>query len=149
MTTVTLTPWKADYCTGHPQIDAEHQALFDMVGDLHAAIARNAPCRELKERINTLASHTLAHFQHEEALMQQHDYPGLDRHKQTHENLAGKVGQLVRQFDREFAPDERGACITTELTQFLNEWLVHHIRGEDGKMAQFFHQAGIGDRAIP
>ena len=28
--------------------------------------------------------------------------------------------------------------VTTEITQFLKEWLAHHIKGEDQKMIDFF-----------
>jgi hemerythrin len=34
--------------------------------------------------------------------------------------------------------DRNTEAVTTEITQFLTEWLAHHIKGEDKKMIQFF-----------
>jgi hemerythrin len=34
--------------------------------------------------------------------------------------------------------DHNAEVVTTEITQFLTEWLAHHIKGEDQKMIQFF-----------
>ncbi|MEI6065040.1 MAG: hemerythrin domain-containing protein, partial [Pseudanabaena sp. ELA748] len=59
-------------------------------------------------------------------------YPDYDRHKQTHDHLLSKVDNLLLKFR-----DRDTRVITTEITQFLVEWLAHHIKGEDQKMIQF------------
>ncbi|MCX5934198.1 MAG: hemerythrin domain-containing protein, partial [Pseudanabaena sp. LacPavin_0818_WC45_MAG_42_6] len=80
-----------------------------------------------------LANHTIEHFQTEESLMMRVDYPDYDRHKQTHDCLLSKVDNLLLKFR-----DRNTEAVTTEITQFLTEWLAHHIKGEDKKMIQFF-----------
>lgn len=132
--------WKDEYCTGDSRIDQEHQLLFDLVNRLHDAIQRSTQPDELQDEFQgkfqallvTLAAHTADHFEHEEALMQQHAYPGYGRHKQVHDNLQLKIAHLLEQFSR------AEVVLKTDLTQFLTEWLAHHIRGEDQKMIQFF-----------
>lgn len=66
--------------------------------------------------------------------MQRHHYPGYERHKQVHDGLTTKVVNLLDRFD------QHAASLTVDLTTFLSDWLVHHIRGEDQKMIQFFRQ---------
>ncbi|WP_204154112.1 bacteriohemerythrin [Leptolyngbya sp. CCY15150] len=129
---MTIAHWHNDYCTGDDRIDREHRSLFDMVNDLHHALERSAPLLELRDLLTTMATHTVEHFRHEEALMQDHQYPGYARHKQVHDNLLAKVNSLINRL-------ERGeAVLGSEVTACLTEWLAHHIRGEDQSMIRFF-----------
>lgn len=129
--TLTIAQWQAEYLTGDARIDQEHQTLFGMVNDLHAAMQTAASPAQLQAMIQAMADHTAEHFQHEEALMRSHNYPGYGRHKQVHDNLLEKVSRLLAQFDR---PDP---VLSDNLTEFLTEWLAHHIRGEDQNMIEF------------
>ncbi len=70
---LTVAHWQDDYLTGDARIDQEHKILFDMVNDLHAAMQNSASAARLQAMMQTMASHTTEHFQHEEALMQAHD----------------------------------------------------------------------------
>jgi len=127
----TIAHWQDDFLTGDVRIDQEHQILFDMVNDLHAAIQVAASPIRLQAMIQTMADHTAEHFQHEEALMRRHHYPGYGRHKQVHDNLLEKVSRLLAQFDAQ------ETVLNDKLTEFLTEWLAHHIRGEDQNMIEF------------
>jgi hemerythrin len=126
-----LADWRDDYCTGDVRIDQEHQALFVMVNHLDHAITTAASQSQLQTILSTLATHTIEHFQHEEALMQALSYPGYRRHKQVHDNLLAKVSALL---DHVKQPD---AALADDLTAFLAEWLAHHIKGEDQTMIHF------------
>ncbi|MBD2464850.1 hemerythrin family protein [Oscillatoria sp. FACHB-1407] len=126
--------WLDEYCTGNVQVDREHQVLFYIVNSLHEAMMQRATLPIIEDLLRTLATHTIRHFQSEEELMQTHRYPGYDRHKLSHERLKTKVIALVQKFH------EQGDGAIDELTGFLAEWLVHHIKGEDQKMIQFFHE---------
>ena len=136
MTNFASTPiaiWKDEYLTGNAQIDREHQTLFEMFNALHVELHTTARHDVLKSMLIDINSHTVEHFQNEEALMQSHDYPGYDRHKHVHDNLLKKVSKLIMQFERQadFIPNDH-------LTEFLHEWLAHHIRGEDRNMIYYF-----------
>lgn len=137
--------WLPDYATGNDAIDREHQALFVMVNHLQRAITEGEATSQLKTRLDRLAQETIAHFQHEEALMVAQQYPGFDRHKQSHDNLLAKVGKLVQGFE----PSEGTyrADLIQELVRFLSDWLAHHIKGEDHKMAVFFWNRSGSDHA--
>jgi len=129
---MSIACWRNEYCTKNQQIDHEHQELFQIVNRLHDAMLRREDQSVLKGILETLAIHTIEHFQTEEAMMQSHHYPGYGRHKQAHDGLKVKVALLLQKFDHS------ETAITVGLTSFLTEWLVHHIKGEDQKMIQFF-----------
>lgn len=135
--TITLTKpiacWKQEYHTGNRQVDQQHQQIFEIVNALHDALATGKNLYILQELLGYLANHTIEHFQTEEALMMAVNYPDYDRHKQIHDHLLAKVDNLLLKFC-----DRNTAVLTTEITQFLAEWLAHHIKGEDQKMIQFF-----------
>jgi hemerythrin len=143
--TLTLTKpiayWHSDYETGNLQVDQEHQELFEIVNALHDAVVTKQDFDTMYEILNRLASHTVEHFQTEEALMLSVNYPDYERHKQTHDHLVNKVSHLLKKFR------DRDAAITTDITQFLTEWLTHHIKGEDQKMIQFFQKDYLNESA--
>ena len=130
--TKPIACWQQEYVTGNLQVDTQHQQIFEIVNDLHDAVVTGKHFSVTQELFGYLANHTIEHFQTEEALMMAVDYPDYDRHKQTHEHLLSKVDNLLLKFR-----DRDTTVITTEITQFLVEWLAHHIKGEDRKMIQF------------
>lgn len=139
----SIANWQKEYETGNLQIDDQHQHLFDIVNSLHQAVESRRDFQTVQAILDRLASHTIIHFQTEEALMIAADYPDYDRHKQTHDHLTSKVGNLIQKYR------DRDAEVTTEITQFLVEWLTHHIKGEDRKMIQFFQETSSDLDADP
>jgi hemerythrin len=129
---MAIAIWKVEYLTGDLQVDQDHQKLFAIVNALHDAILLKAEYAVLQEILQQLAAHTVAHFQTEERLMQAYAYIGFDRHKQVHDGLLAKMTSLLQQLEAQ------QRLPTVQLTEFLTEWLAHHIKGEDQKMIQFF-----------
>jgi len=134
---MSIAIWQASYGTGDRQVDREHQELFAQVNALHEAMLAGADLSRLRSLLASLAEHTVTHFDSEEALMQATHYPHYARHKQTHDKLKAKVLRLTADLagDRPVLPET--------LTQFLAEWLAHHIRGEDQQMIAFFQSRGV------
>ena len=131
--TKPIACWQQEYNTGNSQVDGQHQQLFEIVNALHDAVVNKKNIHIIQELLEALANHTIEHFQTEEALMMAVDYPEYDRHKHTHDCLLSKVDRLLLKLR-----DRNTEAVTTEITQFLTEWLAHHIKGEDQKMIQFF-----------
>jgi hemerythrin len=124
--------WQTEYETGNKKVDEQHQEIFGIVNALHDAVVTKTDVEILERILHHLASHTVEHFKTEEALMLTVDYPDYDRHKLTHDLLLSKVANLLRKVS------DRDIEMTTDITQFLTDWLAHHIQGEDQKMIQFF-----------
>jgi hemerythrin len=131
---MTFATWHDDLNIGDSKIDREHRELFEMVNALHDAILREEPTIAVKAIVDRLAQHTIDHFQSEEGLMRRYRYPGYNRHKQVHDNLTRKIIKLQKKLAKQ------EVAITSDLTAFLQEWLAHHIKGEDRNMILFFQQ---------
>lgn len=123
--------WKPEYCLGHEHIDKEHQRLFKLANDMHAAMTLGKGKEALSQTFASLVDYTKTHFAHEEQVMLANNYPEYAEHKAAHYALTGRVLELQAAFDA----GRMG--ITIELLQFLKEWLRTHIGETDRKVAVF------------
>ncbi len=69
--------------------------------------------------------------------MLKYNYPDYEEHKKTHDELTGKVGDIAEKF----ANGDR--FVTIELSHFLTQWLLHHIKGHDLPMIKFFQEQNV------
>jgi hemerythrin len=114
----------------HPQIDREHKELFAMADQLHQAMLNGSGANVIGDLLGRLISYTQGHFAHEEALMRQYKYGGMNAHVAEHRKLAEEVLDL----QRKYAAGK--LTITMEIMHFLRDWLDHHIRRSDQLVAK-------------
>ena len=83
-----------------------------------------------------LESYTVDHFQHEEKLMAEYQFPGLEEHQRVHQELIDAVQEIKA----------RAASGTEELAQellkFLRVWVLEHIIEVDKKYGSFLESRG-------
>lgn len=139
---MSIAPWRDQYCTGHQEIDTQHQALFELVNRIHAAaIAGNGPSAAIRAMLVEFVARAREHFALEEELMRAWNYPNYPMHCATHRNLCNKVQSTLEKFDRD------PATFSQELPQVLADWMVHHIQGEDRQTIAFFRAQGCPEVA--
>ena len=92
---------------------------------------------QLGNILQSLIVYTATHFKDEEQLMQANGYPELTRHRTEHEKLVGQVLELQKKFQA------GGGVLTSVVMNFLKDWLVTHIQGEDKKYGIFLNAKGI------
>lgn len=135
---MSIAVWRAEYHTGHPEIDQQHQHLFRLVNHIHHLTQHELPDHAaIYSQLNEFASCAIAHFDLEESLMAQYSYPNFAVHCQTHRALVNKVQALLTKFD------ETAESQVAVVTEVLADWMVHHIRGEDQQMIRFFRTNNI------
>lgn len=117
------------FTVGHNQIDTDHRELVDHLNRLYAAVAAHASREEQCTLFDAFISRTAAHFQHEEALMQQMGYSGFDKHKVEHDLLLEEVRELQVRFN------SGSIALTDSLFDYLSEWLNFHTVTTDKKLA--------------
>jgi hemerythrin-like metal-binding protein len=124
-----LFTWNPAYLIGIPEVDADHFRLFSLADDVHVALARMAPGRDIQDALAALIDHTRAHFAREEDYMARTGYPELKEHRAEHERLIGGALQIQRDFIT------HGRTLTPEILRSLRDWLVGHIDHSDRKIA--------------
>jgi len=134
---LSMFEWSNDYSVGIGSIDAQHQNLFRIVGELFAAMSAGQGKAVLARTLDRLIQYTASHFAHEERLMGLHGYPDLAAHKAEHDALTKKVLQFQTDYQ------SGHAALTTRLFLFLKDWLVIHIQGTDRKYAPYLIRKAV------
>jgi len=122
---ILMFHWKPECSVKIPEIDAQHQRLFALAAELHAAMAQGKGKTVLERSLAQLVDYTKVHFAAEEQLMGKYRYPDAAAHKVQHDQLTAQVVDLQRKFR---AGD---GTLTISLMVFLKNWLERHIAGSD------------------
>ena len=129
--------WGPRFFTGHGEIDAQHQELFNKVASLHAAMREGKGRKIIGELLVFLAAYTEEHFTAEESILQKAGYATLPQHQKLHHQLLAQVGEVKRRFDA------GEALKTMEVSEFLADWLRTHILGHDHAYIPTLKKAGM------
>lgn len=126
----SLTP---DLVTGVPAIDEQHGELLDLANEVVNATSDGLPLEFFDLAATFLAGYVAYHFAAEETVMTDLDYPQRWEHFDYHRRLQREVAAHVaeRRVNRSCE-----AC-KGEVAQFLEDWVVHHIRVVDRELAEF------------
>lgn len=122
--------WTDEFKLGLPAIDTEHRELLELCNQFLDATQRDASIRDLAGILGQLILRTRAHFLAEERMLDRHNYPGLAIHKAEHERLLTLADTLKVRYDT-VGQDEEIRALTTETAEFLQSWLLDHIRSND------------------
>ena len=125
--------WDDSYKIGNEQVDAQHHQLFNLVNDLVRSCAEDFDTIKLKDTLDFLVNYTVQHFNDEEALQIQYNYPEYEKHKKTHEDFKHVVVALVQRFIETGSSEALGNDIKT----IVLKWLIDHILNEDKKIGEF------------
>ena len=126
-----LIAWSEALSVGHPLIDEDHKKLVALVNKLNDAMSERRGKEVVGQVLKELADYTVYHFNHEETLQRQGNYPGYTEHKAKHDALIVQVKDLL-------AKVESGdLSVTVSVMGFLKDWLTNHIMQEDKKVAAY------------
>jgi hemerythrin len=129
---MALIVWDARFETGLAALDGPHQSMVEILNRLHLAMKQGRGKAELGDILVFLKDYAATHFAMEEELMARHGYSRTAEHRAIHADLVRQVADLVTRFQA------GSGMITLELMNFLEDWLVRHIQGEDSRFAQEF-----------
>ncbi|MBR8536472.1 hemerythrin family protein [Carboxylicivirga sediminis] len=123
--------WTEDLSVNNAVIDNEHKELFALIDNFYKGIKDNSPRERLEELILGLVAYTKTHFANEEDHMRRMNYPNLKEHQMLHKEFIDKTQSYYERL-------KGGKLILSiEVTNFLKEWLVKHIKGTDQQYAAF------------
>lgn len=119
--------WSAELDTRIPVIEKQHRRIAEYINKLQHAI--DAPDRAVVEQvIEGLLDYTLTHFAFEEELMEMVGHPTIAAHRKTHRLFADRMDDYRTRF-------RAGEDVAGELCGTLRQWLLNHIRHDDGDYA--------------
>ena len=135
---MALFEWNAKFSVGIDSIDNQHKRLVGYINQLHDGIQQGKGAEVLTPILDGLLEYTIEHFKNEENLFVSTNYAENEKHREEHQALVLKV-----QYYRKLLSSGK-ATLSTDLLQFLKEWLMIHILGSDMKYKDHFLSRGIG-----
>ena len=117
-----------------PAIDAQHEAMIDLINRLHKAMTECSERVVLDQLIGALIAETQAHFDYEEQLMRQQQYPGYQRHKDEHDRLLAHIRGLADRYHQGELLLSFGVMVD------LKGWALVHIEKFDVALGMFLNR---------
>jgi hemerythrin-like metal-binding protein len=123
--------WDPSLAIGVPEIDDQHQALFEYAARLEGAVHAGHFNYRVEEIFSFLSAYAAKHFEAEERLMRETAYPALAQQVREHRDFQRRLSALVPQWDTEGA----SADLVIALLGLLDFWLTDHIKSSDRGIA--------------
>ncbi len=129
--TVYLVRWSDVLSVGNAQIDDQHRILVDTINQLASAESLNNH-HVVSMIIDELLSYAAFHFNFEEKLMAESNYPYLPEHIEMHKHFVN----WVNDFRDDYVTYGKRA-LGEPVLKFLKDWLTQHILEEDKRYSAF------------
>ncbi len=129
--------WKDEYSVGIEHIDDDHKKLIGLLNNFSIAYDYAMSEAFEKEALNELVSYTKYHFEREEKLLEDNDFPDVIAHKAQHQVMIQQVEKFVDLYN------EKGHDALDEISSFLTNWLINHINGTDKQYSEHLHSKGV------
>jgi hemerythrin len=125
--------WGSQLSVGIPEIDEEHRLFFSRVNDLDMALFSRKNKAKIQELMDVLIADAIIHFEHEERLFVQYQYPEFTLHIGGHAQIVDELMKIKLQFSMmAFRTEWIGKS-----TQ-IRDLLINHLLKADMKYRDFF-----------
>lgn len=114
--------WQETFSVGIPEFDEHHFHLLDLMNKAHDSCIKGTQADAFRDIVKDLAEYVACHFTAEERFMKEHNYQNLDAHREEHLLFCKKIADS---FD--LIASGVSTIEMVELTNFLMDWLFHHI----------------------
>ncbi len=135
---MAMITWTKELGVAISEFDDDHRRLIELINNLWDASEHRGGHEVLDGIFGQLADYTRDHFAREEDLFAKWDYPGAANHAEAHRKLVVTLDELRAKFRQ-----SRSQLVADDVFDFLREWLIKHILGDDGLYGTFFRHLGI------
>ena len=129
--------------TGNAEIDEQHKEWIDRINKLLGGCEGCGGKVEAIKMLDYMADYADFHFQAEEKLQEEVEYPAINEHKAKHEEFRKAVGELYEMLQEEEGPTP--AFVEAVRKNVVN-WLVNHIKSFDVSVASYINMKLEPDR---
>jgi hemerythrin len=134
---MSLFNWDEKYSVKVDSLDTQHKKWIDLINTAHAALTGGESSNKTSEFIQQVIDYTQYHFDAEEKLLEENDYPDLAIHKEQHKNFVEKVASLKSDLD------EGKEIEGLDFLALLLDWMLEHINGSDKKYSDLLTSRGV------
>ncbi|MFA5576961.1 MAG: hemerythrin family protein [Tissierellaceae bacterium] len=134
--------WKERYRVGVDLIDEQHIELFKRLSHfiqiVQNDIAWEDKMAEVQETLDFMADYVVYHFDDEEKLQAEINYPDIEIHKEAHRVFKEGINSYVEIFEQGEFTEEK----IKEFSAKLMTWLIMHVGKMDQKIGQYVREKG-------
>jgi hemerythrin-like metal-binding protein len=113
-------------------LDKEHLTLFQNYLALTHKVENKNNYQGLAEDFRKLVEDARNHFNHEERVMCNINYPYFREHKATHDRMVSDLADFLFNIEESFSPDDFHA-----LVEFFKYWFFRHLKEHDVRLKSF------------
>jgi hemerythrin-like metal-binding protein len=135
---MALIEWSDQLSVHIVEFDGDHQRLIAILNNLWEASEERRGHEVIDAILGELVDYTRTHFAREEVMFDRWAYPGVELHKMAHARLLATAANLHQKFR-----EQQSETVADEVFEFLRDWLIKHILGDDALYANFFRSLGI------
>jgi len=131
--------WVENYTLGINEIDDQHKELVAITDRLFQAIMADHGEDVLLETLKDIADYATYHFDFEEKLLREHEFPQneLAEHIAEHEKLKRQVAGFIEEYT------EDPSAMDVSLFGFLRSWTDEHMRQTDSGYVEYLVNRGV------
>ena len=134
---MSLIKWKDEFSVSVQLLDVQHKKLIEALNDLYTAMRDGKGLHIAPDILTKLVAYAGEHFDGEEKLLLQTNYPKYGIHKAEHEKFSAEIKKMIQQI-------EAGQIANSvKLLDFLQTWLQTHILTIDKQYSSHLQAAGI------
>lgn len=122
--------------TGNKEIDEQHKEWIGKINKLIACCEEGGGKIQAIKVLEYMADYTEYHFEAEEKLQEEAAYPGLEEHKQKHDEFRKVVVELHEMLEEEEGPSE---AFVQAVNKNVVDWLYKHIKTYDCSVATYIN----------
>ena len=134
---MAILEWKDSYSVGIKSLDHQHRRLLDLINELSVIDPKTADAKKVFTALNGLAEYAQTHFDTEEKLLVQYNYPKLVQQQREHVAFTGDVFQIAQDLEH------MNSGVRGEVIDFLKNWFISHILGTDREYIDFLLSKGV------
>ena len=126
--------WDSAWDIGHKEIDQQHRKWIDLFNRLESAVlSENSGGLDALQKITLeeMLNYTHFHFEREEKLMKEINYPDAFNHWRLHKDFEIIVYENYRKLK------EGGLILNSHLLSLMKNWFIQHIMIEDQKFGHY------------
>jgi hemerythrin-like metal-binding protein len=130
--------WSLSFSVNVQEIDNQHKVLISIINEVVKMVKyQDYNFNGLYEIIVRLDQYITEHFQYEEQLMLEQDYPELEQHVKEHNQFRYDLGKF------NILDVEQPKNVIESWLVYLMNWLSIHIMNTDKRLGEYLNQKSI------
>ena len=135
-----IIQWEPTLSVHNDTLDEQHRDFIKTINRLdELSSTKGDITKELVRAVDFLEEYSKKHFAYEESYMVTHNFPELDLHKEEHNRFIRTIESMRKELDMDGAT----AKLVNDISRFVADWLVMHIRGVDHRYVVFIETGKV------